>query len=82
MSTLFSIIAAIIHIGDIDFIEDHSDRHMAPHSKVINYQQLEISKCQLARESKLWKQILWDEFERKREIETHVQWNKIYFFIS
>ncbi|XP_028393472.1 myosin-IIIb-like isoform X2 [Dendronephthya gigantea] len=42
MSTLFSIIAAIIHIGDIDFIEDNSDRHMTANSKVSNYQQLEI----------------------------------------
>ncbi|CAB4009295.1 myosin-IIIa isoform X2, partial [Paramuricea clavata] len=42
MSTLFSIIAAIIHIGDIDFIEDYSDRHMAANSKVSNYQQLQI----------------------------------------
>ena len=44
MSTLFSIIAAIIHIGDIDFMEDYSDRHMAANSKVSNYQQMQISK--------------------------------------
>ncbi len=44
MSILFSIIAAIIHIGDIDFVEDYSDRHMAANSKVSNYQQLKISK--------------------------------------
>ena len=43
-SILFSIIAAIIHIGDIDFMEDYSDRHMAANSKVSNYQQLQISK--------------------------------------
>ena len=43
-SILFSIIAAIIHIGDIDFMEDFSDRHMAANSKVSNYQQLKISK--------------------------------------
>ena len=46
MSTLFSIIAAIIHIGDIDFMEDYSDRHMAANSKVSNYQQMQISKWQ------------------------------------
>lgn len=44
MSKLFSIIAAIIHIGDIDFIEDTSDRHMAEYSKIDNFQQLQISK--------------------------------------
>lgn len=44
MSQLFSIIAAIIHIGEIDFVEDHSDRHMTENSKVNNFQPLQISK--------------------------------------
>lgn len=47
MSILFSIIAAIIHIGDIEFMDDHSEIHMTANSKVINHQQLQISKWTL-----------------------------------
>ena len=44
MSWLFSILAAVIHLGDIQFTEDESVSHLSDKSMVCNPQVLLIGK--------------------------------------
>ena len=45
VSSLLSIIAAIIHIGDIRFTEDETVLHISDKSMVINHQLLHVGMC-------------------------------------